>query len=282
MKNFINSLGSIYLVVLGIICVQTGAAFAKYLFPALGANGTVTVRLAFASIILLTVFRVKIFGRKKSDYLWCLLYGISLAGMNLSFYLAISRVPLGLGVTFEFLGPLLLAISLSRKYTDFIWAALAGLGIAMIAPWSNSGSLDIVGILLALLAGLFWVGYILCGKKISGKMKPIDAVALGMFAAFLLVLPFGINDGVVEKINLKLMVIGIAVALLSSAIPFSLDMKAFKNISSKTYSILMSLHPAVAALSGFLFLGEKLSVTQSCSVLFVVVASVGSAITSKR
>lgn len=276
-----HSLG-IYLVILAMACVQSGTAIAKFLFPVLGPAGTVSLRLGIASLLLLVIFKVKIVGRNRLDYAWCLLYGLCLAGMNLSFYYAIKFIPMALGTTIEFTGPLALAIILSRKYQDFIWAGLAGLGIALITPWSNTNGIHLGGIALAALAGTFWVGYILCGKLVSQKMKSIDAVALGMGFAFLLVLPFGLNDGFVEKLNIKWLLLGVCVALLSSAIPFSLDMRAFKNLSSKTYSILMSLHPALAALSGFIFLGERLNLIQTLAVLSVIIASIGSAITSKK
>lgn len=282
MRKSLNGLSPVYLVLLAMICVQTGTAIAKYLFPVLGASGTVSIRLGFASLILLIVFKVKIFGRKRSDYLICLVYGICLAGMNLSFYTAIKYIPMGLGTTIEFVGPLILAILLSRKRIDFVWAILAGLGIVLITPWTSSGAIDLSGILLAGLAGLFWAGYILIGKKVSQQMKSTDGVALGMLVAFLVVLPFGINGGGLEQLNFKWILLGISVALLSSAVPFNLDMKAFKNISPKTYSVLMSLHPAFAGLSGLIFLGERLNIIQSCAVLTVVVASVGSSVTSKK
>lgn len=282
MKAKTDSLASIYLVVLAMICVQLGTALAKYLFTILGASGVVSLRLGFASLILLTVFKVNIFGRKRIDYLACLYYGICLAGMNLAFYFAIKLIPMGLGTTIEFIGPLMLAILISRKHVDFIWAILAGLGIVLMAPWSNSSDVDLIGVLLAGLAGIFWAGYIVCGKNLSQRMKPTDAVALGMLVAFLIVLPFGIGDGVLERLNPKWLLIGGGVALLSSAIPFSLDMNAFKNTSSGTYSILMSLHPAFAALSGLAFLGERLDLIQSCAVLLVVTASIGSSVTSRK
>lgn len=282
MKNNKDSLLSIYSVILAMISVQSGTAIAKYLFPVLGASGVVSVRLGLASLMLLVVFKVKVFARKKSDYLACLYYGICIAGMNLSFYFAIKLIPMGLGTAIEFIGPLVLAISTSRKHVDFIWAILAGLGIAIMAPWSNSGAIDFIGVSLAGLAGIFWAGYILCGKSVSRQMKPTDAVALGMLVAFLIALPFGIGDGVLERLDPKWLLMGGGVALLSSAIPFSLDMKAFKNISSRTYSILMSLSPAFAAFSGLIFLGERLDLIQSCAVLFVVVASIGSSVTSRK
>lgn len=282
LRNALERLPPVYLVMLAMICVQTGTALAKHLFPVLGPSGTVSIRLGFAAAILLVVFKVKIFGRKQSDYLQCLLYGICLAGMNLSFYIAIKFIPMGLGTTIEFVGPLALAILLSRKYTDLIWIVLAGLGIVLITPWNDSGAVDLRGIFLAGLAGLFWAGYILCGKKLSQQMKSTDAVALGMLVAFLILLPFGISGGDLEHLNFKWLLFGISVALLSSAIPFSLDMKAFKNISSKTYSILMSLHPALAALSGLIFLGERLTLLQSCAIACVIIASIGSSIASKK
>jgi len=273
---------AIYLIVLAMLCVQSGTAIAKFLFPVLGPGGTVSLRLGIASLILLIFFRVKIWGRKKSDYVLCLLYGVCLAGMNLSFYYAIKLIPMGLGTTIEFVGPLTLAMMLSRKYTDFIWAGLAALGIVFIAPWNHSSGVSLTGISLAVLAGTFWAGYILCGKRVSQRMESIDAVALGMAFAFLLVLPFGLSDGFVVKLNMKWFLLGFCVALLSSAIPFSLDMKAFKKVSSQTYSILMSMHPALAALSGLLFLSEHLSSLQMISVLLVIAASIGSTITSAK
>ena len=273
---------SVYLVVVGMLCVQSGTALAKFVFSSLGASGIVTLRLGLAAIILIILFRVNLFNRPYRDFLNCLPYGISLAGMNLIFYLAIEKIPMGLGTAIEFTGPLTLAVATSRKPQDFLWAVFAGIGIIMITPWTNSGEIELSGVLLAGLAGVFWVGYILSGKKASLEMNPTDTVAIGILIAFLIVLPFGINDGILEKLNLKWLLIGGGVALLTSAIPFSLDMQAFKNIPSKTYSILMSLHPALAAFSGLLFLGERLSMVQAFAVILVVVASMGTAYSSKK
>ncbi|WP_207431539.1 EamA family transporter [Sabulibacter ruber] len=266
---------------MSIVSVQTGASVAKYLFPVLGASGTASLRIGFSAIILLAFFRTNLLQLNRRQLLYCAGYGTCLGAMNLVFYFAIKRIPLGLGVTIEFMGPLALAIIGSRKLLDLMWAALAGLGIALIAPW-NTNSIDLVGVLCAALAGSLWAGYILLGGKVSKFMKGGDAVAVGMVFATLLVVPFGVFSGGLSALNGPLLLLGIAVALLTSAIPFTLDMNALRQLSSKNYSILMSLHPAVAALSGLLFLQEHLSLTQWLSIACVIAASVGATVFSKK
>lgn len=280
--NRLKELPPVPLVILAMICVQAGTALAKYLFPVLGASGTVTLRLGVASILIIGLFRINLFRLRKMEYLWCFLYGFCLAGMNLFFYYAIDRIPMGLGTTVEFIGPLSLAIVTSRKWIDVVWTALATIGILLLAPWQTTNDIDSIGLLLAGLAGAFWAAYILVGKQVSSRVEPITAVGIGMLFAFIMVSPFGLNDQFVANLNIKWLLVGIGVAVLSSAIPFILDMKAFKNLSSKTYSILMSLHPAFAALSGLIFLSENLSYLEWISVFSVIIASMGATITSKK
>nr|WP_246853653.1 EamA family transporter [Rufibacter aurantiacus] len=201
--------------------------------------------------------------------------------MNLIFYVAIKRIPLGLGVTIEFIGPLALALLGSRKLLDLVWVALACLGIALIAPWENN-NVDLIGVFCAALAGGLWAGYIVLGGKVSQLMKGGDAVAVGMVFATLLILPFGIGSGGLSALTWPLALIGVAVALLTSALPFTLDMGALRQLSPKNFSILMSLHPAFAALSGLLFLQEYLSLTQWLSIACVITASVGATLFSKK
>lgn len=281
MKSKFN-LPPIPAVILSIISVQCGAAIAKGLFPELGAAATASLRIGLSAVILLIAFRPNLFKLNSKQWKYVILYGLSLGAMNMVFYLAIERIPIGLGVTLEFVGPLVLAIFSSKKAIDFLWVLLAATGIALIAPWTRNNGLDLVGVLLALLAGGFWAAYIILGGRISKIMKGGDAVAVGMLFATLLILPFGIFNGGLSLLTPKLLGLGTALALLSSAIPFTLEIKALKQLPARTFSILMSLEPAMASLAAFVFLQEYLSIKECLAVAFVVIASAGSAITAKR
>lgn len=267
-------------VLLSIVSVQCGAAIAKGLFPEIGAAATATLRIGLSAIILWIAFRPNLSKLNVKQWKYVILYGLSLGAMNLIFYMAIERIPIGLGVTLEFVGPLVLAIFSSKKMTDFVWIILAAVGIALIAPWSSNG-LNLAGVLLALLAGGFWAAYIILGGRISKIMKGGDAVTIGMLIATIFILPFGIFDGRLANLNPQLIGLGAALALLSSAIPFTLEINALKQLPARTFSILMSLEPAMASLAAFVFLQEYLSVTECIAVACVVIASAGSAITSK-
>jgi len=197
------------------------------------------------------------------------------------FYMAIARIPIGLGVTLEFVGPLVLAIFGSKKAIDFIWVILAATGIILITPWTGTG-LNLVGVLLALLAGVFWAGYIILGGRISKIMKGGEAVAIGMIFATLIILPFGIMGGGLSNLTPRLLGQGAALALLSSAIPFTLEMRALKQLPARTFSILMSLEPAMASLAALIFLQEYLTLKECFAVAFMVIASAGSSLTARR
>lgn len=279
MKLKIN-LPPIPAVLLSIISVQCGAAIAKGLFPEIGAAATASLRIGLSAIILLVAFRPNFTKLNTKQWKYVILYGLSLGAMNMVFYMAIERIPIGLGVTLEFVGPLLLAIFSSKKAIDFIWIVLAATGIALIAPWTSNG-LNLTGVLLALLAGGFWAAYIILGGRISKIMKGGEAVAVGMLFATILILPFGIFSGGLNQLSPKLLGLGASLALLSSAIPFTLEINALKQLPARTFSILMSLEPAMAALAAFVFLQEYLSVTECIAVACVVIASAGSAITAK-
>lgn len=268
-------------VLLAMVSVQGGASIAKHLFPYIGASGTASLRIGFSSLILLAVFRTNIFKLNKKQWLYCLAYGTCLGAMNLVFYFAIKRIPLGLGVTLEFIGPLCLALFGSKKPLDLLWILLACLGIVLIAPWQNN-NVDLLGAALAVLAGALWAGYIVLGGKVSNLMKSGDAVTVGMIFATLFVLPFGVFSGGLGAVTGPLLLIGVAVALLTSAIPFTLEMGALRQLPAKTFGILMSLHPAVGALSGLLFLEEFLSPVQWISIICVILASVGVTYFSKK
>lgn len=265
---------------LAIICVQGGASIAKQLFPAIGAIGTVTLRIVLSAIILTLINRPKFSQFTRQMWIYCGFYGTGLAVMNLIFYMAIQRIPLGLAVTVEFAGPLFLALALSRKLLDVIWALLACVGILLIVPWNND-HVDLLGLGLAFLAGMFWALYIVMGGKVAKIMDGKDAVTTGMLFASLVIIPFTVWDGTVFSITPIIFLKGLGVAILSSALPFSLEMIALKKLPAKTFSILMSLEPAFAALSGLVFLSESLSFLQWVSIACVIMASIGTTIFSK-
>ncbi len=271
----IKNIPPIPAVLLAIVSVQGGASIAKGIFPALGAASTAAVRIAFSAVILLLVNRPKFSTITKAQWKIVILYGIVLGAMNTSFYLSLARIPLGLAVTLEFIGPLLLAVAGSKKPLDFLWVLLAAGGIALIAPWSGN-DIDVLGAALALLAGVFWAAYIVLGGKISKIMDGGQAVTTGMLVATAVVLPFGLIEGGLLQLNPKLIGLGIALALLSSAIPYTLEMNALKHIPAKTFSILMSLEPAMAAFFGLVLLQEYLSIFEWSAIVLVVIASMGS------
>ncbi|RYD79848.1 MAG: DMT family transporter [Sphingobacteriales bacterium] len=275
------SLPPVPAVLLSIVSVQGGAAIAKGIFPVLGAAATSSLRIVLSAIILVIYNRPDIRNLTKSQWKLVSIYGVTLGLMNLVFYLAIERIPLGLGVTLEFIGPLVLALTGSKKALDFIWVILAAAGIALIAPWSSKG-LDLIGILLALLAGVFWASYIIIGGRISKIMDSGKAVTIGMLFASVVIIPFALAGGIVNNITPGLFFSGLALALLSSAIPFTLEMKALRKMPAKTFSILMSLEPAAGALSGLIFLHEHLSVFEWMAVFLVVIASAGATLTKKK
>ncbi|KLT64132.1 DMT family transporter [Pedobacter sp. BMA] len=268
-------------VLLSILSVQCGAAIAKGLFPGIGPIATASLRIGLSAIILLIAFRPNISKLSHKQWKYVTLYGLCLGAMNMVFYMAIARIPIGLGVTLEFIGPLVVAIFGSKKLVDFVWVALAATGIVLITPLTNNG-LDPIGILLALLAAAFWGAYIVLGGRISKIMSGGQAVSIGMVFASVLIIPFVFLDGGLARLNPHLLTLGLALALLSSAIPFTLEIRALKQLPARTFSILMSLEPAVASITAFVFLQERLSLKECLSVAFVVIASAGSSLTARR
>lgn len=280
-KNKLLNIPPVPAVLFAIISVQSGAAIAKTLFPEIGAAATASLRIGISAIILLTIYRPNLFKITPSQWKIVIPYGLSLGAMNLIFYLAIERIPIGLAVTLEFIGPLLVAIWGSKRLIDFLWILLAAAGIILIAPWTNNG-IDLLGVFFALLAGALWAAYIVLGGKISKIMKGGDAVATGMLFASILIIPFGILGNGFNNITPTFFYLGIALALLSSAIPFTLEMKALGQLPSRTFSILMSLEPAAASICALIFLQEYLTYNEVLAVIFVVIASAGSTFTSKK
>lgn len=280
MKNKLINIPPIPAVLIAIISVQSGAAIAKGLFPSIGAAGTASLRIGISALILLSVYRPNLLKIAPKQWKFVIPYGLSLGAMNLVFYLAIERIPIGLAVTLEFIGPLLVAVIGSKRLIDFFWVLLAAAGIVLIAPWTSNG-IDILGVLYALLAGGLWAAYIVLGGKISKIMKGGDAVATGMLFAAVLIIPFGVMGNGLTSLTPKLFSLSIALALLSSAIPFTLEMKALGQLPARTFSILMSLEPAAASICGLIFLHEYLTFNEILAVFFVVIASAGSTFTSR-
>jgi inner membrane transporter RhtA len=260
------------LVLLGIVSVQVGSAVAKQLFPAVGSFGTVALRLFFAAAVLMLWWRPPL---RMDRRMWTVVlsYGVVLGLMNLCFYLALARIPLGIAVTIEFLGPLGVALIGSRRWLDALWAVLAAGGVVLLME--GSGDLDLVGVLFALAAGAFWGLYILVGAALGRHTTEGNGLALGMAVAALIAVPFGVADSGTALIEPWVLVAGLGVALLSSVIPYTVDLEALRKIPPRVFGILMSLEPAMAALIGFVLLGEALHWSQWMAVLCVVAASAG-------
>ena len=274
-----RSLPPIPAVLIAIVSVQGGAAIAKGLFPVLGAAGTAGVRIGLSALMLLAAFRPPLRQLTAAQWRAVVPYGITLGAMNVLFYLSLARIPLGLAVTLEFIGPLGVAVAGSRRALDLVWVLLAGAGIALIAPWTANG-VDPLGAAYALAAGGCWAAYIVLGGRLSRMLPGGAAVASGMIVATLTILPFAIGGGGLMQLTPALLVAGAFVALLSSALPYTCEMIALRSMPARTFSIFMSLEPAVAALCGLAFLSEHLGGVQWLSVALVIAASAGAALSS--
>lgn len=264
------------------LSIQGGAALAKSLFGAVGFGGTSALRIGFGALILLVVWRPRVRAYSRSQLGTALLFGLALGLMNLSFYAAIARIPLGLAVTLEFVGPLAVAVFTSRRATDFLWALLAAAGILLISPLDPASTLDPLGVGLALLAASFWAAYIVLGGRMGRAFSGGQGLALGMLVAASVALPFGIWQAGAALLAPKVLLLSLGVAVLSSALPYSLEMVALRRLPAQTFSILMSLEPAVAATMGFVFLGEALFTRQLLAMALVIAASVGASLGTGR
>lgn len=263
-----------YLALLGSIAsFCLGTSFAKRLFPLVGAPGTAAYRVGFSALILLAVFRPWRVSVSRANMLAAMRYGAVLGLMNLSFYMALRTIPLGLAIAIEFTGPLSVALIHARRPAHFAAVVLAVIGLAMLLPITAHRALDPVGVGFALCAGVFWGLYIVFGKQ-TRHMPGGQAVSLGMATAALIVVPIGIHAGGASLLSPALMIVGLGAALLSSAIPYSLEIVALKHIPANRFGVLMSLEPAVGAGVGALVLGEHLSGQQGLAVALVVTASI--------
>ncbi|HBX54886.1 MAG TPA: threonine/homoserine exporter RhtA, partial [Pseudomonas sp.] len=269
----------IALLLVAMISIQSGASLAKGLFPLIGAAGTTALRLSLAALILCLLMRPWRARLSLASSRSLLAYGLSLGAMNLLFYLSLKTIPLGIAVALEFTGPLALALFSSRRLLDFVWIALAVFGLWLLLPNPQADvQLDPVGMALALAAGLCWALYIVFGQK-AGAEHGSHTVALGTIVAALLVFPIGLSQAGGSLFSLDLLPIALGVAVLSSALPYSLEMVALTRLPARTFSILMSMEPAIAALSGLLFLSERLSLSQWLAISAIILASAGAAAT---
>jgi inner membrane transporter RhtA len=268
--------------VLGAIAsVQFGSALATTLFARIGPAGAVVLRLVFASLVLTLIWRPAVRSRTRNQLLLAALFGLVLAAMNLSFYEAIQRIPLGVAVTIEFVGPLAVAIVGSRRRLDLVWVALAAAGILGLMRGDAHG-LDLLGVLLALAAGCLWGAYILVNARMGRAFSDGSGLAIAMCIASLLALPAGIADGGARLLAPHALLLGAGVGMLSSAIPYTLEMEALRRIATSVFGVLMSLEPAVAALAGFLVIGQNLSARELAGIALVVIASVGASSSARR
>ncbi|SEL99048.1 EamA family transporter [Nonomuraea pusilla] len=270
------------LVMLGIVSVQLGAGFAKELFATLPPSAVVFLRIAAGALILGAVARPRLRGMTWRDWAVGLGFGATLALMNLSFYEALSRLPLGVAVAIEFLGPLGVAVAASRRRLDLLWVALAGAGVALLAPWGGQASTNWLGIAFALLAGVCWAAYILLAAAAGSRFPGTTGLSFAMVVAALAIAPVGVVTGGADLLQPHLLLIGLGVGLLSSVIPYSLELQALRRMPKHVFGILMSVEPGVAALIGVLLLGEVLHVVQWVAIACIVAASLGSTRTASR
>ena len=261
------------LVIGAVLSVQLGAAAATTLFDEIGPAGTVFYRLLFAALVLVAVWRPDPRGAEPRALALAACFGITLAAMNLCFYEALDRIPLGITVTLEFVGPLIVGLLGSRRALDLLWIALAAAGIVLLT--GPEGSAEAVGIALALTAGGFWALYILLSARIGKAFAGGDGLALAMVVSAALMVAPGIAAGGADLLDARVVAIGAAVALLSSAIPYSLELEALRRLRVGAFGVLMSLEPAIAALVGLVALQQGLAAAEVAGIVCVVAASAG-------
>lgn len=270
----IQALPPPFLVLLSILSIQVGAALAVKMFPLLGPVGTVFLRIGFSALLLMAVSRPRLDDTLRRHAGLALLYGLVIGGMNLCFYEAIARIPLGIAVTIEFIGPLGVAVATSRRLRDFLWIGLAVIGLIIMTPSIGSG-LDPLGVGFALVAGSGWASFILVSRRVGRVFPRGTGLALGMAVAAFALLPLAAVSGAAERISPMLLVAGLVVAVLATTIPLSLEFEALKRLPPRTYGMLVTLEPAVATLIGIALLGETLGFGTLLAVACVTVAALG-------
>jgi inner membrane transporter RhtA len=270
------------LVLGGIASVQIGSALATKLFHATGAGGASFLRLAWASVILLVLSRPSLRGMSRRQWTLAILLGLVLATMNTAFYHAIDRIPLGVGVTIEFIGPLAVAVLGSRRPRDLVWAALATVGILALTRTDGGHGLNTIGVLEALLAGAMWGLYIHVNARLGQAFDTGRGLALAMTVGALAALPIGVSEGGSHLLTVRSLGLGLAVGILSSAIPYSVEMEALRRISTSLFGVLMSIEPAMAALAGAVIIGQGLTARAVAGIVLVMLASAGASLSARR
>lgn len=268
-------------ILIAMMSIQSGASLAKSLFPLIGAPGVTALRIALGTLILVVVFKPWRLRFKKEQRLPLLFYGLALGGMNYMFYLSIQTIPLGIAVALEFTGPLAVALFSSRRPVDFIWVILAVLGLWFLLPLGQSVSqTDLTGAALALGAGACWAVYILTGQRAGEEHGPAT-VALGSLIAAVIFVPIGMAQATDSIWQWSILPVGLAVAILSTALPYSLEMIALTRLPTRIFGTLMSMEPALAVISGMMFLGETLTLVQTLALCSIIAASMGSTLTMR-
>lgn len=268
------------LVIGAITSVQFGSAIAATLFAKIGPGGAVLMRMLFGAVIVVALWRPRVRGRSRRDLALGGLFGLVLAGMNFSFYSAIHRIPLGIGVTLEFVGPLAVAIFGSRRWIDLVWVLLAAVGILALTHGQTHG-LDALGAGLALLAGCLWGIYILVNARVGRAFERGTGLALALCVALIAMIPAGVIQGGPHLFDLRSLALGAAVGLLSSAIPYSFEIEALRRIAPAVFGVLMSIEPALGALAGLIVLGQSLSGRAIAGIALVVCASIGASVSAR-
>ncbi|MFC5834979.1 EamA family transporter [Nonomuraea insulae] len=270
------------LVLLAIFSVQLGAGFAKELFATLPPSAVVFLRIAAGALIMGAFVRPRLKGLSWRDWAVGIGFGATLALMNLAFYEALARLPMGIAVAIEFLGPLGVAVAASRRRIDLLWVGLAAAGVALLAPWGESASVSWAGIGFAMVAGVCWAGYILLSSAAGQRFPGTSGLAFAMIVSALVIAPVGVVSGGAGLLQPEILLIGLGVGLLSSVIPYSLELQALRRMPKHVFGILMSVEPAVAAMIGVLLLGELLHAQQWAAIICIVAASLGSTRASRR
>ncbi|MDQ6804378.1 MAG: EamA family transporter [Actinomycetota bacterium] len=269
------------LIVGAIASVQFGSAIAATLFARVGPGGAVLLRLGSASVVLVALWRPRIQRRTRRELVLAVAFGLVLAGMNLTFYTALHRIPLGIAVSIEFLGPLAVAVGGSRRPIDLLWVALAAAGIVALAH-GGTRHLSGVGVAFALAAGCLWAAYILLNARVGRAFEGGTGLALAMCVGSVVAIPAGVIDGGAHLLDARSLVLGTAVGMLSSAIPYSFELEALRRIAVNVFGVLMSLEPAMAALAGLIVLGQGLSLRAIIGIALVVAASAGASLQTRE
>lgn len=281
-RSLASSLFPVGLLLIAMASIQSGASVAKGLFPLVGAQGTTALRLVFASLIMLLLLRPWRARFTAASLRTVFIYGIALGVMNLMFYMSLRSIPLGIAVALEFTGPLAVAIYASRRLVDFAWIGLAVFGLILLIPMGDTGQrLDLLGAAYAVGAGVCWALYIIFGQK-AGHDNGVQTAALGVIIAALFVAPVGIAHAGSALLDPALIPAALGVAILSTALPYSLEMIALTKMPARAFGTLMSIEPAFGALSGLLFLHEMLSLTQWLAIASIIAASIGATLTLRK